>query len=164
MQAISLHPSGNQSMHKASHCDCNSFEPWYCSVVYNMPSWHLIPKVFFNPRRSVSTGGGGRVEVQMQSYKLMSARTLGQSIGVLCCQVFPQSTATTTRPNKQMESCYGLTVLPSACVHHHPPSRLSLPVLPPWSGGNREWGGTSTSTQHRRGKPPSCLIDFVFSG
>lgn len=154
MQAISLLPSGNQSMHKASHCDCNSFEPWYCSVVYNMPSWHLIPKVFFNPRRSNSTRGNANA-----LYNLMCAQTRGQRIGGLCCQVFPQSTST-TRPSKHVESCSSLAVLPPV-----PPLPEAVIFCPsPWSGGNSEWGGTTTSTKHRKGKPPSCLIDFVFSG
>lgn len=154
MQPISHPSSGNQSMHKESHCDSNSYEPWYCNAVYCLPSLHLLPKVLFSPRRSTSTTGNAN-----EWYKLISAQTHRERIGGLCCRVLSQST-TTTRPSKHTESFYSPTVL------HQPPHPLEAVVFCPcpWSGGNSEWGSTTASSKHRRRKPPSCLIDFVFSG
>lgn len=122
MQAISHPPSGNQSMHKESHCDSNGYEPWYCNAVYSLPSLHLIPKVLFSPRRSGSTRGNAN-----ELYKLMSAQTHGERIGGLRCRVLSPST-TTTRPSKHTESFYSLTVLPPATTPPRGCCFLSLPL------------------------------------
>lgn len=153
MQAISHSPSGDQAMHKESHSDSNSCEPWYCSAVYIMTPLHLIPLVSYSPRRSSTAGGNANEFCQ-----LISAQTHRGRIGGLWFRVLFQST-TTTRPSKHTESFYSLTVLPPVTT-----SLKAVVFCPcPRSGGNSEWGGTTTSFKHRRRKPPSCLIDFVFS-
>lgn len=154
MQAISLFPSGNQSMHKAIHCDCNIFNPWFCSM---RTAWPLdtLSQRSFSIQEDPLWGNANA------SYKLMSAQTSRQRTGSQSCEVLPQST-TTTRMSKHAELCYSLTILPPAPLYTHLEAAFFFPSL--WSGGNSEWGGMTASTKHRRGKPPSCLIDFVFSG
>lgn len=95
--------------------------------------------------------------------ELMSAQTHREKSGGLCCLLWFQSTST-TRPSKHSESFYSLTVLPPASTPTPPPGCCFLSLAPEWrSGGESEWGGTTASHKHRRRKPPSWLIDFVFS-
>lgn len=93
--------------------------------------------------------------------ELMSAQTHRERSGGLCCLLWFQSTST-TRLSKHSESFYSLTVLPPAST---PPPHPKAVVFCscPRRGGETKWGGTTVSLQHRRRKPPSWLIDFVFS-
>lgn len=150
MQAISHSPSGNQSMHKESHCDSNGYEPWYCNTACPLCA---------SSQRSFSVQGVPVWGNANEFHKLMSAQTHGRGLeacAVECClSQQPQPDQVNTQ-----------NPFTAWLFFHQPPHPLEAVVFCPcpWSGGNSEWGGTTTSSKHRRRKPPSCLIDFVFSG
>lgn len=90
--------------------------------------------------------------------ELMSVQTHRERSGGLCCLLWFQSTST-TRPSKHSESFYSLTVLPPAST---PPQGCCFLSLPPGVAVrvNEE---ARLHLSNRRRKPPSWLIDFVFS-
>lgn len=156
MPALSHTPSGNQSVHKESHCASNNYDPVIPCT--------MCPICTSSRRSFVVQGDPARPgENTNECSELMSAQTHRERIGGLCCLLWFQSTST-TRPSKHSESLYSLTVHPPASTTPHPLPPEAVVFCPcPRSCGKTEWGGTTASLQHGRRKPPSWLIDFVFS-
>lgn len=127
MLAISLLPSGTQSLHKETHYVSNNYDPWYCTVI--LCTAHSL---YTSSRRSfVVQGDPDRPgENTNECSELMSAQTHRVRRGGLCCLLWFRSTFT-TRPSKHSQSFYSLTVLPPAST---PPQRLLFSVLAPGVG------------------------------
>lgn len=156
MPTPSHSPSGNQSVDKESHCASNNYDPVIpCTV---------CPICTSSRRSFVVQGDPARPgENRNKCSKLTSAPTHRERIGGLCCLLWFQSTST-TRPSKHSESLYSLTVPSPASTPSHPhPWRLLFSVLAPGVAVRVNEEGTTASLQHGRRKPPSWLIDFVFS-
>lgn len=149
-QVFSLLPGGNQSMHNASHCHCNSLTPGYCCSVYSMPSWQC-PKGLFHPTKSNSARAKCDciLQVNIRSHVRASERSVART--VKCRLSHPAPAGRANMYNSVSASLFL-------------PLKTSALSPSPWSDGNGDGAGTATSTRRRRGKPPSCLVDFVFTG